>query len=154
MSAQSHRLRPRVSSAFALFAVSLVWLVSTTLCSFGMIKWPHAHSAANSDEHSHSHEGGEHHNDSGKSGQQPDHESSCCGSIQSAPAQSITSGLVLLAPSSSDHFWLLDTVHADAQLVGLFSAKVDYATGPPGVDSFAKHFLQRCLLSQAPPIVA
>ncbi len=27
-------------------------------------------------------------------------------------------------------------------------------TGPPDVESFAAHFLQRCLLSQAPPVLA
>ena len=128
--------------------------MGTALCSSGMIEMPPGHGAVSSDEHSHSRDGGDHHHDSGKSGHQPDQESSCCGSIQSAPAQSITSCLVLLAPPASDHFWLLDTAYADAQLSGLFSAKVDHATGPPGVDSFAEHFLQRCLLSQAPPIVA
>ena len=67
--------------------------------------------------------------------------------------QSIASSLALLAPPASGFFWLLDTAYADAQLAGFFSAKVDFATGPPGLASFAEHFLQRCLLSHAPPLV-
>lgn len=137
-----------------MLAASLVWLVGTTLCSTGISRKPNDHCDADSEEHSLSHQDGDHHHDSGNSDHQSDQDSSCCGSIRVDSAQMISADLMPLILPCFGHFWLLDTTFAEAQLGGFSSPDVDCSTGPPGVVSFAKHFLQRCLLSQAPPIVA
>ena len=152
--AQSHSLRPRKLRAGVLLAACAVWLVGTTLCGSKTAAEMHLpqHAGPVGQAHSHQHAG--HHHDSGKSDDQSDKDADCCDSIQSAPAQSLASSTALLVPPSFDYFWMLDTTYVDAQLAGLFSSKVDFTTGPPGLDPFAEHFLQRCLLSQAPPVLA
>lgn len=151
--------RAKNFSARTLFGAALVWFVSVTLCSTRVVsaESPHEHSAA--DNHaSHSHAGhahdghphtsqSPHHHD-----QSPAKDDGCgCETFKSCPAKAAHSAR-LAAPVSAVLFTLVATV--EFPVAHAPSEPCVQDTGPPEVESFAEHFLQRCLLSQAPPVLA
>ena len=129
----------------ALLSAGLVWLVSVTLCSTRVVaEPPHEHAAA--DTHSdHAHDGGHHDRDAPR-------DNGCgCESFKAFPAKTADAPKVS-APMAAVLFTFvaIDAFSFSREPPALRVQN----TGPPETESFAEHFLQRCLLSQAPPALA
>ena len=140
MSALPHRLLPKT----ALLTAALVWLVAVTLCSTRLAaEPPHEHGTA-AEGHAHSHDGGHDHGKAADDG--------CgCESFKAFSARTADAAKMAAPPAT-----LLFTLVAIDDFISDQEppAVQVQSTGPPETESFAKHFLQRCLLSQAPPVMA
>lgn len=136
--------RATLFSARVLLTAAAIWLVSVTLCSTRLVaKPPHEH-GPEADGHAHSH--GDSH-DHGKAA-----DDGCgCESFKAFSARTADSAK-MAAPPATLLFTLvaIDDFISDQEPP---SVRVQ-STGPPETESFAKQFLQRCLLSQAPPVMA
>ncbi|MBI3885383.1 MAG: hypothetical protein HY302_06605 [Opitutae bacterium] len=136
--------RATPSSARLLLAAAAIWLVSVTLCSTRVVaEPPHEHGAV-AEGHAHSHDGGHAHGKTSDDG--------CgCESFKAFSARTADSAK-LAAPAATLLFAL---VAADDFIFDQEPPALPVqSTGPPETESFAKHFLVRCLLSQAPPVMA
>lgn len=151
--------RTKTFSARTLFGAALVWFVSVTLCSTRVVSAepPHEHRAAD-DSSAHTHANHSHRGHAHSAPSTGDHEHApakdddcSCAPFKSCPAKAAHSAR-LAAPLSAVLFTLVATAEVAPAHVPVTLCVQD--TGPPDVESFAAHFLQRCLLSQAPPVLA
>ena len=151
--------RAKNFSARTLFGAALVWFVSVTLCSLRVVpaEPPHTHPAASdpaATAHANHAHGGHAHSaqSTGDHEHAPAKDDDCsCAPFKSCPAK-VAHTARLVAPVSAVLFTLVAV--AEAAPAAAPSALCVQDTGPPQVESFAEHFLQRCLLSQAPPVLA
>ena len=139
MPALPHRILPKT----ALLTAALVWLVSVTLCSTRLVAEPPHEHGTEDEGHAHSHDGSHDHGKAADDG--------CgCESFKAFSARTADSAKIA-APTATILFTL---VAIDDFISSQKSPALPVqSTGPPKTESFAKHFLQRCLLSQAPPVM-
>ena len=139
-------ISPRATpfSARVLLTAAAIWLVSVTLCSTQAIAEPPHEHGTEAEGHAHSHEDGHAHGKTADDG--------CgCESFKAFSARTADAAK-MAAPLATLLFTLvaIDDSISDQEP----PAVQVQSTGPPETESFAKHFLQRCLLSQAPPVMA